>query len=678
MAFLNPLFLIGAIAAALPVLVHLVRRTRAPKRPFPSLMFLRRIEQKVVRKRKLRNLLLLALRCLALLLLALAFARPYFTNNLVTASTTSSASTVILLDTSASMRYADVFERAKTAARNIVSNAASDEHIALVSFAQSYDIVRPLKNNHAEINALLNDVKPGLAAADYLQAVQAADALLKEVKSGAKKIFLISDFQASNWNRASAQVKLAPDMKLTPVEVADARAANFAVTHIQADPVVYTQKYTGKLTAQINNFSTEIAEHLAVDFKLNDLVVERREISLDGLASESIEFTGFNVPEGNNRASIEIANDAFAFDNRNYFVIRRENQTKVLAIETASRGRSESLYLQQALLAGENNRYALTVKSAGTVSPNELNEYRVIIINDANISAALAASVKSFVERGGGLIIAAGKHTDAAEFNRTLGNLSPAELDDAAQQRNGYALMSQMKTDHPIFSPFARSGRLTSTRVYNYHRSSPKTTAEVLAALDDGSPMLIEGLAGRGKVLLLTTTLDTAWNDLPLTAMFLPLIRQMLEHLSGEQAALSYTVGQIFTAPPGEDGTLPAIENPTGGRVENALRTANNELAVNASEVGFYRLRYRDHMENVAVNVDARESDFTKLNLDDFLASLAPTADAANTPPLPTRQSAAEIEARQRLWLPLILLALLLFVAESLLARRLRIAKLVG
>jgi hypothetical protein len=677
MAFLNPIFLIGALAAGIPILVHLVRRTRAQKIQFPSLMFLRKIEQKVVRKRKLRNLLLLLMRCLALLLLALAFARPYLTSQNAAAAISSSPSSVILIDASCSMRYSDVFERAKNAARNIIGNAATDEQIALVSFAQSYEILRPLKNNHTEANALLNELKPTLAAADYLQAVQAGDAILKEIKRGARKIFLISDFQATGWNRASAQVKLALDVNLMPVDVSDSKAANLAVSDVKADPVVYAQKYTGKLTALINNFSNEIADNVAVDFKLNDLIVERREISIDGLSSQSIEFTNFNVPEGSNRASVEIANDQFAFDNRNFFVIRRESQTKVLAIETATRGRSESLFLQQALLAGENNRYALTLKSAGTVSPHELSEYRAIIINDASISEALGASIKAFVERGGGLIIATGKHTEAGDFNRTFGSLAPAELDDVTQNRNGYALMSQIKTDHPIFSPFARSGRLTSTRVYSYHKAAPKENAEVLASLDDGSPMLIESLAGRGKVLLLTTTLDTAWNDLPLTAMFLPLTRQMLEHLSGGEAALAYQIGQIFIAPPSEDGTLPAIESPVGGRVEDAPRTANGELAVNANEIGFYRLRYRDHLENTAVNIDAKESDLTKLNIEDFVASISPKPDEQSAPTTPERQTAEDLESKQRIWLPLILLALLLFITESILARRIRIAKLV-
>ena len=98
----------------MPVLVHLVRRTQARRVEFPSLMFLRRIEQKTIKKRKLRNLLLLALRCAALALLALAFARPYFTAHNPQAAGTDRASSVILIDGSYSMRYANLFDRAQT------------------------------------------------------------------------------------------------------------------------------------------------------------------------------------------------------------------------------------------------------------------------------------------------------------------------------------------------------------------------------------------------------------------------------------------------------------------------------------------------------------------------------------------------------------------------------------
>jgi hypothetical protein len=676
MAFLNPIFLIGAIAAGVPVLVHLVRRTRAPRVQFPSLMFLRKIEQKTIRRRKLRNLLLLAMRCAALLLLALAFARPYFTGASPVSASSEHTSTVILIDGSYSMRYGDAFTRARASARNTISDAASDEQIAVVLFSKSYQVLMPLKADHAEATSVVNAMQPGLDSTDYLQAIQAADAILKDASRGRHRIVLISDFQDAGWNRAAPPVKLGADVKLLPIDVSESKVSNVAVTQVVADPVVYAQKYAGKIVARVNNFGADDIDS-PIELKINDLPVERRPLKLDAGGVANIEFTGFNVPDGSNRATVEINADSFTLDNKFFFTIRRDNQTRVLAIDTASRGRSESFFLQQSLAAGENNQYALTVKTAGSVSPTELDSNRVVIVNDAAMSEGLASSLKTFVERGGGLIIATAKHTDASDFNRLLGIISPAQLGEVVQSR-GYALMSQVKTDHPIFAAFARGGRLTSTRVYGYHRATVKEGALTLAALDDGSPIVIEGSAGRGKVLLVTTTLDTAWNDLPLTPMFLPLVRQMLEYLGGREAGSYYTIGQAFTAAPDRDGSLPAIDTPGGKRIDDIRKSSAGDLSVDATEAGFYRLRYRDRDEFLAVDLDTKESDLAKLNVDDLISSITPSAEeraaqAAQSPGL----TADEKEARQRLWLPLLITALALFVAEAVIARRIRIPKLI-
>ncbi|HJZ67729.1 MAG TPA: BatA domain-containing protein, partial [Blastocatellia bacterium] len=445
MAFLNPIFLLGAIAAAVPVLVHLVRRTRAPRVQFPSLMFLRKIEQKTIRRRKLRNLLLLAMRCAALLLLAFAFARPYFTGSTPVSASGEHTSTVILIDGSYSMRYGDVFNRARQSARNMINDAASDEQLAIVLFSKSYQILMPLKADRSEAIAVVNQAQPGLDSTDYLQAIQAADAILKDAGRGQHRIYLISDFQDTGWNRSAPPVKLAPDVKLFPIDVSDPKAANIAVTAVTADPVVYVQKYAGKVVARVSNFSADDVD-AAIELKLNDLPAERRPLKLGAGGTQNVEFTGFNVPEGSNRATVEITGDNFPLDNKFFFTIRRENQTRVLAIETPPRGRSESFFLQQSLAAGENNQHALTVKTPGSTSPTEIDSYRVAIVNDASgMNAGLASALKAFVERGGGLIIATGKHTDASDFNAMFGPIAPAHLGETVQSR-GYALMSQVKT----------------------------------------------------------------------------------------------------------------------------------------------------------------------------------------------------------------------------------------
>lgn len=680
MAFLNPLFLLGVAAAAIPIFVHLVRRTRARKVEFASLMFLRRIEQKTIRKRKLRNLALLALRCAALLLLALAFARPYFPSQSSSASTGDRPASVILVDSSYSMRYADVFDRARAAARETIGNQGAGAQVALVSFAQNSEVLMPLKANAAEALALVDNLQPGLGSTDYMQAIQAAESILKDSTATAKSVYLISDFQETGWDRAAPPVKLSPGIELIPVEVGQPRASNVAVTDVRADAIIYGQKYPGKVVARLNNFSSDQEVETAVELRLNDLVVERREVRIDPASTQTIEFAGFNVPDGSNRASVEITGDDFTLDNKYFFSVSREDQTRVLAIETATRGRSESFFIQQSLLAGENTRYELTVKTAGAISPSDVDSYRVIIVNDAQeISDSLAAALKGFVERGGGLILVAGKHTEPADFERTFGTIAPAQLLEKSQPRGGYALMSQIKTDHPVFSLFARSGRLTSTRVYAYHRAEPRPESVTIAALDDGSPVMIERLAGSGKVLQLTTTLDTAWNDLPLTPLFLPFVRQMLEYLDGREGISAYTIGQVFAARPDAGGALPLVEGPAGNRIEDARKNPSGELSINAAEAGFYRLRYQARQENVAVNLDTRDSDLTRLDLNEFMGAVLPERAGQNARPAPSEQiGPEEIESRQRLWLPLLIAAMILFVAEALIARRIRVAKMAG
>src|ERR1051326_6837991 len=105
MSFLAPAFLAGLAAIAVPVLIHLIHRERKVVVEFPSLMFLERIPYKSVRRQKIRHLLLLIMRCVALALLVAAFARPFFEKRHPPITGQGARELVILLDRSASMGY---------------------------------------------------------------------------------------------------------------------------------------------------------------------------------------------------------------------------------------------------------------------------------------------------------------------------------------------------------------------------------------------------------------------------------------------------------------------------------------------------------------------------------------------------------------------------------------------
>ncbi|HYK90430.1 MAG TPA: BatA domain-containing protein, partial [Acidobacteriota bacterium] len=136
MSFVNPLFLLGAIATATPILLHLIKRERAQRIEFPTLMFLRRISKKAIRFQKLRHLLLLLLRIFALLLIVLAFMRPFRTIQSEAASRgRATRAHIILLDNSMSMGYADRWDRAKRAAADIVRTARPGDKVAVLEFS---------------------------------------------------------------------------------------------------------------------------------------------------------------------------------------------------------------------------------------------------------------------------------------------------------------------------------------------------------------------------------------------------------------------------------------------------------------------------------------------------------------------------------------------------------------
>lgn len=683
MGFLNPFFWLGLAALAAPVLVHLVRRTRARRVEFPTLYFVRQVPQKTIRRRTIHNLLLLILRCLAVLLIVVAFTRPFFSWGSASAETDRKPASVILLDASLSMRQGEHFAEAKRRAEAIMSAASADEQIALISFGAGYEIINRFTTDKNQVSSALSSLSAGFEATDYEQALRGAESLFVELKTaGAKRILLITDLQATGWNPASATFKLRNDISLSTIDVGAEATGNVALTDVEARAVVYGQKYTDKVAVHVSNFADAARERLTLDFQINDQTVEKREVSLAANDAKVVEFTGFNLSEGVNRCTVSIGSDDFAFDNQFYFTLRREAPAKALIIERAERGRTESFYLQSALATGETLPFSFAVKTAGSVDPADIPAYSLVVLNDAgDLPVALVESLQKFVEGGGRLIIAAGSNTEVAVFNQAFERIAPATLlETVRMERGDSTAITDVKADHPIFEVFQGGGRLLSARVFGYQRSEPRADATVLARFEDGSPALIEtGVSTRGRVLLFTSTLGTGWTDLPLTPSYLPLVQQMVRYLGERERLASHRLGQTFIVgkSQGEEAP-PAVDTPAGARLKENRLTPEGDALITAREPGFYRLRYSAQPEFVAVNVDGDEGNFAKLNLEEFLAVVSGGQGATPDIDASRKLSAVEIEERQRVWWPLLIVALLLLVAESLIARRTKMVKMIG
>ena len=682
MSFLTPLFFLGVAALAAPVLVHLVRRTRARRVQFPALVFVRQVPQRTIRRRTLHNLLLLLLRCLAILLIVIAFTRPFFSGGSAAINNTAAGATVILVDNSLSMRREQMFAEAQRRAEATVDEARTDEQVALLSFDKRYTVVNRFSNDKNRLRTAVSSLGAGWDGTDYEQALRGAESLLSEIQTtGPKRIVLISDFHMPGWTQATATFKLSNNTKFETLDVGgNAPPANVAITNVEARGVVFGQKYLDNLVVHISNFGDTHRDHVQVNFQINDQTVEKRHISLNSRDSRVVEFTGFNLNEGVNRCTVDIVSNDFDADNRFYFTLRRNTPAKALIVESASRGRSDSLHLQSALTTNEDLPFSFTLKSTGSVDPTSISDYALVVLNDTGpISSALADTLAKFVEAGGQIIVSTGPRTDVGSFNSALQRITPATLREPVQTKAGESVaITEVKFDHPIFEVFQESGRLAAANVIGYFRSEPTPTAAVLARFEDGSPALVESRTGKGRVMLFTSSLGPSWNDLPLTPLYLPFIHQMVRYAGAREENSWYGLGQTFTVEKRREPAPPAVDTPAGARLTENRLTPDGDLLVTAREPGFYRLRYNDNPGFAAVNVDGDEGDFTKLKFDEFVAGVSGGAGTAEGSEARGNLSREEVEGRQKVWWSLLLIALLLLLAEALIAQRTKMVKMIG
>src|SRR5215471_1937045 len=236
MGFVAPLVFVALGALAIPFVVHLIQRERKRVVEFPSLMFLRRIPYQSVRRRRLRDVLLMLIRMAALALIVLAFARPFFRRDTLAAATQNGArEAVILVDSSYSMGYGDRWQKAQAAARDVIARLNPGDKASLVFFASGADVVVRSAGDKGRLSSAVAAGKVGPGATRYAPALKLAGSLLSESALPRREIVLISDFQRRGWDQTPGKddVRLPDRTTLTPVNVAGSDdTSNLAVTPI--------------------------------------------------------------------------------------------------------------------------------------------------------------------------------------------------------------------------------------------------------------------------------------------------------------------------------------------------------------------------------------------------------------------------------------------------------------
>ncbi len=682
-AFLAPLFLAGLAAIAIPVLIHLTHRERKDAVPFPSLMFVRKIPYRTVRRQRIRHWLLFLMRSLAIVLVVAAFARPLLDRaTQATAAFAQARELVLLLDRSHSMAYGDRWERARTAARQVINGVGPEDRATLVIFAEQAEAVSQRTADPSVLNAALASTVPGSGVTRYGPALQLARELLERSDRPAGEVVLISDFQKSGWDPRQV-VRLPEGTRLTHVDLSDAAPLNLAVTGASLLHSREGGRALVTVSARLANVSAEPLREVRVSLQLDGEPVQTRSASLEANSSAMVRFAPVVLSGRPALGVIAAGDDALPGDNRFRFVLAPARPLSVLILEPRGVGLGHSLYLRRALGVGGEPGFDVEVKSVARLEAADLANRSVVVLNDASPTAAAARSLGDYVSRGGGLLVILGRRGARSAWSGAALELLPGTPGSPVDRSGeGGGTLGYLDYGHPILQLFRvpRSGDFSAPRFFRYHQFEVAEEARVLARFDDGSTALAEGQLGDGRVLVWSSDVENFWNDLTVQPVFLPFAHQMMKHLSGYvEPRAAYRVGEVVDL--SLDANLagwilePAaqivIESPSGGR--DLLRGGPEARYLELREAGFYRIRRAENRAGppvtVAANHDPAEADLTPIEPAELLGAVAAEAVAADRTEAATL-SPEERERRQGLWWYLLFLAGALLLAETLMSNR--------
>jgi hypothetical protein len=695
MSFVTPLFWLGALATAVPILLHLIKRESAQKIEFPTLMYLRKISKRTIRYQKLRHLLLLIARVLALLFLAFAFMRPYWERPQAASSPGHVVTShVIMIDNSMSMAYGDRWERARKAASDIVRKAAPGDKVSLIEFS---DQTKVLTLPSTDFGAVLNVLESETALTDrptrYSQALKIAEKAALDSGGDKHILYLISDFQKSGWATDEHDFRLDAGMELRCTDVGSDQFSNLALGDVQALEGDEDKGGGLRIRFSVVNFGTEDRNGSRLTMTVDDRKVTEKIVDIAKGSVQGVEFLLPGLTSGVHDVALEVADPRLSRDNRFAMTLQARTKLPVLSIENpgaGKNGRPPSFYLANALNISALSPYRLSAitpqqfETMGTISGGLL-----IWNNTPATSGAMQKKLQDFVKGGGGLIIVLADNSLASDFSRSFGTWLPVKIEPQAgtsQRRSSpddYALLTDLRLDHPVFHAFSEphSGSFSTARFFNHARLVVAGGGQIIGRFDNGDPALVEAEVDKGRVLILASSADDATNDLPVKAVFAPFWHQILRYLENfHQDKPWINVGE--TIAPRKLLVDAAVRQGKGNvdlnqsivvmdPAKHRVPLAPGSDAVAADTAGFYDIRTAALNAAVAVNPVPRESDLTHGNAEEMVAgwtskeAKAPEAFAPDERPTPEEQ-----DKRVRFWRYLMLAVLALLIFEGLLANR--------
>jgi hypothetical protein len=692
MTFLNPAVLFGLIATAIPVLIHLLNLRKLKKIDFSTLSFLKELKKNKIRKIKLKQWLLLALRFLIILFLVGAFARPAI-KGVAIGGTTSAAKTtaVFILDNTFSMSVVNekgsYFNRAKQVIYNLLNQLQEGDETALIATSDISNKEIPATTNLNDFRKQVEDTEISFVSGTVHNSILKAAKILEQSKNFNKEIYLLTDFQKSRLTNPGEEISdlsrmLDERTKLYMFDFSAREILNVGIENLEPNNQIFEKEKPISFTALITNYSKQPVRNLVASLFINGERSAQQSLNLAEGESKKVLFETVLKSAGSINVMAEIEDDDILQDNKRFLNLNIPDKISVIIFSELS---GDSRFIRLALSPSEeNNSLTITEKNFDQITSVNLNNYNVVILIGCNFSG-YSDRLIGYLSNGGSIFLMPGSQTNLNDFKSAVLKLQlpePVSEVGKAGTLTPVAVFDKTDFEHPVFTNiFEKNAKkqIESPDIYRYFKTFTRGKGKNIISLADNSSFLSEYKIRNGKIFLMTTAPLLSWSNLPLKGIFVPMIYKSVFYLAAkDQQISSYTAGETVNINL-QNNTLPQVKIVKPDKREEYINLENRSdqdyIPYSKTDItGNYKIYSGDKLiDYFSINSNPLESNTTKLTaneIDDYLKAINFKGKSLNLEP-GSNYTAKIQQARfgSELWRIFLIIAFILALIEMMVAR---------
>ncbi|MBL7191424.1 BatA domain-containing protein [bacterium] len=675
MIFLNAGLLAAAMAAGIPILIHLFSRPRRREMDFSTLRFLKRLEQKRLKRLSITQWILLALRILAVLAVVLAFARPALKNTASALAGDTRTSAAIIIDNSIASQTVDsrgsLISQEKMSAVSILELFQPGDEILLITGAEPAGIIGsgPFPGGGGKIRAEIFSIEESGGGFDFQGSLKIAREFLSNSSAPNRELYIFSPFFIPQ--RELAHLDSLPErVNLIPVLFGSGKLSNLAIVKTEIETQIIQPQAPVTLCVTAANYSDENRMDIPISVFLGEERAADGNIDIAPHSESTIRFKIIPESGGVNGGYCRLeAEDALQADNRRYFSFKAMDEAKTALIGDPQEIKLVELALQP---SAKND---LPVKSVKISDPNEMSSLTefdaVFLLGIERISPYLTGKLKEVLNRGGGLLIAPSIRTDIQSLNRVLmDEIGAPGLGEVVTSSEGIR-WDKVDFDHPLFEGVFLENRAVESPLFHKRCAVYENAGYSVIEFNSAQSYLREIHSEGGKILLFSSGFTSDWSDISRRGIFAPLIYRCAVYLAsgGKGSVEEYTAGGIIEYITERAEGRYSIVLPDGSQSEILPAVSTRALLLKYGDTGhpgLYRLQINDNTAQIfAVNPSVESSPLIQPEgLDEYINSPDESVDLAAF----ITSSRMGVE----LWRWMLAAAMLFLILETAIARMMR------